>query len=257
MITDEQLHDDFTALLQGVEAPEISLERIHRRVRAPMHHDRRPFAIGAAAAAALAAAVALPIASPGVVQTLEQKIAAILHWTPPTVKPPASLYKAMQPQTVSLDEAQKRVNFTIVPPKGVPSDATGPSITIAPIGVYSETTHTWSTGPYVVFFAYKRAGGQSFLVSAASTSNQSGWVGPPSKYTFEDRGVDKAGNPILVRHERFVWRNGDQNMTMIADVGITAAEILAIQNAMHGTLIPGVWPPKHGGADMVRIPKPR
>jgi hypothetical protein len=254
MITDEQLRDGITAMLQRVETPTIPLEQIHARMQPSRMHDyRRPFAIGAAAAAALIVAAALPIASPGVVQTLEQKIAAILHWTPPAVKPPASLYQAMKPETVSLSEAQKRVGFTLVAPTGVPSDATGPTITVAPTGVYSPTTHTWSKGPSVVVFRYTRADGQSFLVSASAASTQ---APPRSKYVFEDRGVDKAGNPILVRHEAFSWRNGDQRMSIIADEGITAAEILAIQSAMHGTAIPGVWPPPPGGADMVRIPRP-
>jgi hypothetical protein len=253
MITDEQLRGDFNAMLQSVDAPAIPFAQIHRRMHAPLHHNPRPFAIGAAAAAVLIVVVALPIASPGVVQTLEQKIAAILHWTPPATKPPASLYQAMTPQTVSLSEAQKRVNFTIVPPTGVPSDATGPTISVAPTGVYSPTTRTWSKGPNVVVFSYKRANGQSFLVAAsAATSSTS----PGSKYSFEDRGVDKSGNPILVRHERFVWRNGDQQMSIVADDSITSAEVLAIQTAMHGTLIPGLWPPPQGGADMVRIPRP-
>jgi hypothetical protein len=255
MITDEQLHDDFTATLQSVEAPAISLERIHRRMHAPMHHDRRPFAIGAAAAAALAVAVALPIASPGVVQTLEQKIAAILHWSPPPVPPPVSVTRAMQPQTVSLDEAKRRVNFTLVAPAGLPSDVSGPTISTAPIGVYSATTKTWRTGPAVVVFAYKRSDGRSFLASA---SGASGPNFPPGKYVFEDRGVDKTGNPILVKHERFMWRNGDQQMTIIAGAGINAAEILAIQNAMHGTPIPTVWPPQHGTDEVkMRLPKPQ
>jgi hypothetical protein len=255
MTTDEQLRDGLRAMLQSAQAPAISLEQIHRRMQAPVQHDRRPFAIGAAAAAALAVAVALPIASPGVVQTLEQKIAAILHWTPPATRPPASLYQAMKPQTVSLSEAQRHVNFTIVPPAGVPSDATGPVISIAPTGVYSDKTHTWSKGPDVVEFRYDRPDGRWFLVSASGVANQ---TRPASKYSFEDRGVDKAGNPILVRHERFTWRNGDQSMSIVADDSISAAEILRIQTAMQGTPVPGVWPPSQGGgADMVRIPRPR
>ncbi len=83
MVGDAQLRDYFTAMLQSVEAPAVPLESIQQRMHAPssLHYDRRPFAIAAAAAAVLI--VALPIASPGVVQTLEAKIAAILHWSPP------------------------------------------------------------------------------------------------------------------------------------------------------------------------------
>lgn len=253
MATDTQLRNGLSAMLLSVEPPSVPLEQIRERVHAPsvLQADRRPLSIAASAAAVLVVAASLPIASPGVVQTLEAKIAAILHWSPPTERPPAAVWQAMRPQTVSLNEAQARVHFTIVPPAGVPSDATGPTISVAPTGVYSRTTHTWSVGPAIVTFTYKRSDGRSFLISAARTSSQ---ASPPSKYTFEDRGVDKNGNPILVRHERFVWRNGDQQMTAIADDGILPAEIASIRSAMHGSAVLGVWPPKHGAdRTMVRL----
>ena len=254
MVSDVQVREGFVAMLQSVDIPGAPLEAIHRRMHGPssIHNDRRPLVI--AAAAVLVIAVSLPIASPGLVQTLQEKIAAILHWTPPTERPPASVYQAMKPQTVSLNEAQARVRFTIVAPQGLPPDATGPTIRAAPTGVYSRATHTWSIGPTIVRFVYKRTDGRSFSVSAAAASSQ---TTAPSKYMFEDRGVDKAGNPILVRHERFVWRNGDQLTTAIADDGISAAEIAAIRSAMHGTPVPGVWPPQHGtGQGMIRVPPP-
>jgi hypothetical protein len=257
MVADSELSNSFESMLESIDVPETPIARIHERMHAGVPPQRTRFAIPAAVAAAIAIVIAVPMLAPAVTQTLEQKIAAILHWSPPPVKPPPSLYQAMKPQTVSLEEAQKRVNFTIVPPQGVPSDATGPSITVGPTGFYSRTTRTWSSGPAVVMFSYKRSDGRTFLVSASGASDESAWVGPPSKYMFEDRGVDKAGNPILVRHERFVWKNGDQRMTIIADEGITAAEILAIQSAMHGIPIPGVWPPKHGADVMMRVPKPQ
>lgn len=255
MVSDAQIREGFAAMLQSIDTPGAPLEQIHRRMRGPssIHHDRRPFAI-AAAAAVLILALSLPIASPGVVQTLEAKISAILHWTPPTERPPASVYQAMKPQTVSLKEAQARVHFTIVSPAGVPSDATGPTISAAPTGVYSRTTHTWSVGPTILRFVYKRSDGRSFGVSAAAASSQ---TTPPSKYVFEDRGVDKAGNPILVRHERFAWRNGDQIMAAVVGDGISSAEIASIRSAMHGTPVPGVWPPQHGADRVIlRVPPP-
>lgn len=255
MAADTQLRDGFTVMLRSVDAPVVPLEKIHRCMHAQhiAQSDRRPLAI--AAAAVLLVAIAFPIASPGVVQTLEEKIAAILHWTPPAKsRPPAAVWEAMKPQTVSLNEAQARVHFTIVIPAGVPLDAGAPAISVAPTGVYSPTTHTWSVGPAIVTFTYKREGGHAFGLSAASASSQ---TSPPSRYMFEDRGVDKAGNPILVRHDRLVWRNGDQLMTAIAGEGITRAEIVAIRSAMHGSPVPGVWPPQHGrGATMVRVLPP-
>ena len=259
MITDAQIRDGITSMLQRFEAPAVPLDDIYRRMSASRitQPDRRPFVIGAAAAGALAVAIALPVASPGVVQTLEAKIAAILHWSPPTERPSASVYQAMKPQTVSLSEARARVHFTLVVPGGLPADAIGPTIQAAPTGVFSRATHTWSIGPSVVMFTYKRADGRTFALSAAWASSQ---TSPPSKYTFEDRGVDKAGNPILVKHERFVWRNGDQVMTAIAGHGITPAEIAAIQSAMHGMPMPTVWPPRHGADEtitMIRVMPPR
>jgi hypothetical protein len=257
MATDTQLRSDLTAMLQSVEPPAVPLEQIRERMQAPsaMLADHRPLSIAAAAAAVLILAVSVPIASPGVVQTLEQKIAAILHWSPPTVRPTALVYKGMRPQTVSLREARARVHFTLVVPLGVPSDASGPTIQVSPTGVYSHTTRTWTVGPAIAMLYYTRSDGRTFGLSAEPASTQ---TTPPSKYTFEDRGVDKAGNPILVKHERFVWRNGDQIMTAIAGDGITPVEIAAIQAAMHGTPVRTVWPPQHG-ADvmMIRVMPPR
>jgi hypothetical protein len=256
MVSDVQIRDGITALLQKVEAPAVPLEAIHREARAQriMRPDRRPFAI-AAAAAVVIAALSLPIASPGVVQTLQEKIAAILHWTPPTQRPTPLVWKGMRPETVSLGEARARVHFRLVVPAGVPSDASGPTIAVSPTGVYSRTTGTWSLGPAIARFYYKRSNGRMFGLTAQPASTQ---TLPPSKFMFEDRGVDKAGNPILVRYERFVWRNGDQIMTAIAGDGIDAAEIVAIRTAMHGTAIPGVWPAQHrADAMIIRVMPPR
>lgn len=255
MVSDVQIHNGITAMLQSVDVPAAPLEQIRKRMHAPsgVHHDRRPFAIASAAVAVLI--VALPIASPGVIQTLEAKIDAILHWSPPTVRPSTLVWNGMRPETVSLNEAQERVRFTLDVPVGVPPDASGPTIVVSPTGVYSHRTHTWSIGPTIVTFTYKRGNGRSFGLSAAAASNQ---TGPPSKYMFEDQGADKNGNPILVKHDRFVWRNGDQITTAIAGNGISTTEIAAIRAAMHGTLIPGVWPPRHGpDVTMIRAMPPR
>ena len=244
MITDRQLRDGLLAMLQSIEAPAISIEQIDRRIHAPVHHDRRAFAVGAAAAAALAAVVAIPIASPGVVQTLEQKVEQMLHWSPPAIAPPASVTSAMEPQTVSLQQAQARVKFTLVAPAGLPSDASSPAIKVAAVGVYAESTRTWSVGHSVVSFNYTRPGGRQFMLTAGPAASQ---TTPPSRYVYDAdvKRFDAAGNPIPVKFEVFVWRNGDQITTAIAE-GISAAEVAAIRTAMHGTPIPTVWPPVHG-----------
>ena len=123
---------------------------------------------------------------------------------------------------------------------------------VAPTATYSRATHIWSKGSVVTTFAYKRGDGRVFVLSAAPASSQ---TSPPSKYLFEDDGVDRAGNPVLVKHERFVWRNGNQLMTVIAGSGISSSEIVAIRSAMHGTPVLGVWPPQNGADEvMMRLP---
>jgi len=58
MITDAQIRDGITSMLQRFEAPAVPLDDIYRRMSASriMQPDRRPFVIGAAAAGALAVA---------------------------------------------------------------------------------------------------------------------------------------------------------------------------------------------------------
>lgn len=79
---------------------------------------------------------------------------------------------------------------------------------------------------------------------------------PPSKYMFEDMDRKAHGREVILRRDRFTWRNGDQVMTAIADEGIDATEIVAIRSAMRGTEIPGVYrPPQHDGTvTQIRIP---
>jgi hypothetical protein len=242
MAVDSELTQGFASMLGSIDVPGVSLARIHQHAQVNAPPQQARFAI-AAAAAALLVAVALPIASPGVVQTLAEKIAAILHWTPPSAPTPRSVYNAMKPHTVTLEQARARVTFTVTAPVGLPADASGATIMVAPTGVFSRTTRTWRVGPSALQFFYRRSGGRSFVLTAVPASTQ---TTPPSKYMFEDRGVDAAGNPILVRYDRFVWRNGDQIMSADAGDGISAAEIGAIESAMHGTPVPTVWPPVQG-----------
>lgn len=249
MVADSELASGFAEMLGSVDVPLVPLARIHQRMHDSVPPQRARFLIPAIAAAAIAIVIAAPIFAPAVTQTLEQKIEQILHWSPPSVPTPASVYNAMRPQTVNLPEAQARVHFTIVAPAGLPSDASSPVIKVAPTGVFSRTSRTWSVGPSVVTFYYTRSGGRSFVLLAGAASNQ---TMPPSKYVFDAdvKRFDAAGNPIPVKFERFVWRNGDQIMTVIAE-GISATEIAAIRRAMHGTPIPTVWPPVHGADELV------
>jgi hypothetical protein len=253
MVADSELAGKFSSALGSIDVPDVPLAQIYQRMREGAAPQRVRFVVPAIAAAAIAIVITVPIFAPAVTQTLEQKIEQIIHWSPPSVPPPASVTDAMRPQTVSLQHAQARVNFTIVAPAGVPSDASRPKITVGPTGVFSRKSRTWSVGPSVVIFSYTRPGGRSFVLSAEAASSQ---TTPPSKYVFDAdvKRFDASGNPIPVKFERFVWRNGDQIMTVIAE-DISATEIAAIRTAMHGTPIPTVWPPVHG-TDEVKIAVP-
>ena len=58
------------------------------------------------------------------------------------------------------------------------------------------------------------------------------------KYMFEADGLASNGRPILVKHEHFAWRNGNQVMMATQSDGISALEIEAIQAAMRGVALP-------------------
>lgn len=240
MIADSELRRALSSLMKNVEVPNVPVATIRERMKKADAPNVLKFHFAAiAAAAAIAVVASLPMVAPGFMQTLEGKIAEILQWTPPPAAPKGIL-KGLQTQTVDLKTAQKRVSFTIVEPVGLPSDASAPKIAVAKTGVYSRSSHAWHSGPAIVTFSYMRRGGGSFSITAQPVSAQSK---PPSKYMFEDRGVNAAGDPVLVKHERFTWRNGDQIVTAFAGEGITASEIVAIREAMHGVPVREVWPP--------------
>jgi hypothetical protein len=137
----------------------------------------------------------------------------------------------LRPQEATLASAQARVPFTIVPPVGLPRDVTVLSIATSGSGVYDKLTGKWHLGSQVVFFTYRRSGNRSFGLLADRFDPR---TGPPSQYQYEDTGRLRNGLPVLVRHEKFTWRNGDQVMTAIDGADITRDEIRAIQNAMRG-----------------------
>jgi hypothetical protein len=170
----------------------------------------------------------VPLAVPGVAQTIEQRLAALLQWAPP---PPApkSVTDAMVPNEVTVASAQRLVHFQIVPPVGLPHDAGSPKIFLTPTGAYDKSAHTWSVGPPNLTFKYRRANGREFALSAGAYDP----ARPQPKYMFD--GDELGPNGLPKRHEHFTWRNGDQSMSATEGDGLSAREIRAIVAAMHGT----------------------
>ncbi len=240
---EQQLHDGFVAMLNDLEVPEPPLAGIRARIEGPVPSSASLMSrrwLATAASVAVVATIALPLAAPAVVESLEARVAAILHWTPPAQPIPTSLRPALQGSNVDFEAARKAVNFALVAPAGLPGFAKPSFIRVASAGIYSAQTHAWTRGSKYVEFGYQRADGGDFVLIAASAESLRA---PLSRYMFEDRGADKAGNPILVRRERFVWRNGDQVTAAIVSEHLSAAEIVAIRDAMHGIPIATAWPP--------------
>lgn len=255
MFTEARIAAGLEAMLRQIDAPPTPLTQIRERAgrkRSVSWQRGHILWPALAAAAALIFVLAAPAVAPGFVQSVDAQIEALLRWKqpPPAPKP---VWSAMRPVVVTLAEAQARVPFRIVPPIGVPRDVLRQKIYTGSPGVFSATTHLWTLGAPFVNFVYRRAGGRSFLLMA--TRYAAGGE-PPSKYMFEDMDRKAHGREVILRRDKFTWRNGDQVITAIADEGINATEIVAIRSAMHGTEIPGVYqPPQHGGTVMqVRLP---
>ncbi len=254
MFSETRISLALEAAMKTIEAPPVPLASIRARAaRVALASGRTPPLVPSVAAAVLVMllAVAAPLASSGLVQSVEAQIEALLRWKPPPPAPPA-VWSAMRQVPVTLAQARAHASFTLVPPAGVPRDVRSRLIYAAPPGVYSKKTHRWSVGAPIVTFVYRRAGGRSFSVGAGRFNPAEG---PPSKYLFEDMDRTANGREVILRRDVFTWRNGDQVMTAIAGEGIDAAEIAAIRSAMHGVTIPGVWPPAQGGTvEQYRMP---
>ena len=222
-------------MVRSIETPPVPFDEIRKRIqRAKPRHRLRRY-LPAAAAAVVLLVIALPRVAPGVTQTIEQQVEAIMRWTPPPVPPPASDESAMRSQTGTLTSAQSRVSFTIVPPAGLPKDVVSEKIATIPTAVYSYITHSWRVGSPAVWFVYRRTGGRTMALLADGFDAREG---PPSNHIFEDLG-ERNGHEILVKYDKFTWRNGNQVMSAIADKDVSAAEIARIRAAMHGVAATG------------------
>ncbi len=241
MSTNARIQAAMQTMVQGIDVPPIRLDVIQRKISQPQPVARPQqrltrFALATAAAVTILA-VTLPAVSPAFVQSLEARYRAALQAlggiAPPAA--PKSLISQLTPHNEHLASAQSRVAFTIVPPAGLPRDIVSSTIQVSPTGLYSTQTHSWRVGPLEVRFVYRRAGGHEFIL-IADRYNPNGEL--PAKYIFEAKAPTAGGRPVLVRHEHFAWRNGNQMMTATEGSAISAAEIAAIQSAMHGIAVP-------------------
>lgn len=217
----------------AVPAPDAPVHAILARAARPETLSRRsfsPFAkfAVAVAAAVVLAALTLPVAMPGLAQTIESRIAALLGWTPP---PPAprSVTDAMKARIVTLDEARAAVHFDLVPPSGLPDDVVASKIYAAPTGVYDNATRTWHVGDVSLSFVYHRTGNRYFTVNVGRFDSREG---APPKYVYDADLVGADGLPK--RFANFAWRNGDQVTSIVAEQ-IGEAQIASIRAAMGGT----------------------
>ncbi len=254
MFIDARITAALDTMLGGIEAPPVPLAKIRRKTaqsRPIVGSASRFYPPAVAAAAAVLLVFALPAVAPGFTQTIQAEIAAILHWKPPP-PPPKSVASALRSQTGSLAAAQARVSFKIVAPAGLPKNVVSEKIVMTPTGVYSKIKHLWSVGSPAVTFIYRRADGRTFMLMADRFDPREG---PPSKYMFEDMDRMQNGREVIVRRERFTWRNGDQSMSAVAGEGISASEIAGVRIAMDGIAVPGTWPPRDGSIEKQhRIP---
>jgi hypothetical protein len=245
MYADAQLSAAMESMVRGLETPVVPMAAIRDRMTAPpapIARRRIPlarYAIAAAAAIALFFAIfpktSLALFERIVVNSYAAADRMVYHltgWSPPP-PPPRSLEATQKSERLSLAAAQAKVDFTIVLPAGVPSDAILTRIDTMPVLAYDETKHRWSQGAPALEFVYSRSGGRTFSLQAEKDDPRTGAVG-----THIWRTDDLPGGKVsMTKFQRFVWKNGDQMMTAIADEGITPAEVLAIRAAMHGQTI--------------------
>ncbi|MBV8245138.1 MAG: hypothetical protein JOZ38_04380 [Candidatus Eremiobacteraeota bacterium] len=239
MLADARISTLLRTTIAAIDVPPAPVQEIRAKMRRePLRPARGRYVAVAAAAAVALAIVAFPRESFGVVESMEAKIAQILHWVPPP-PPPKSVTDKMVTREVSLSEAQARAGFTVVSPAGLPPDVVRQTISMAPTGVYDTQARAWRSGPPAVGFQYWRRDGRSFVLLAHRADPHEP---APSKFVYEDMGGP--GKLVLIKRELFVWRNGNQTMQIAAGDAISAREIVAIRTAMHGTAVATVDTPR-------------
>jgi hypothetical protein len=266
MYTDSRISAAIDSMLDELVVPPVPLAEIHRKIaQSEPSKAKMPGYLRFAIAWGVVAGLLAILSSSGLIRAvalnIEDRYRAALearggHAPPP---PPDALRQEVLTRSssspnVTFAKAQSLVPFTIASPAGLPRDVVSAKIRLTPTLVYSPVTQKWRVGSRIVWFIYRRSGGGTFQLVADQFDPS---VAPPGKYMFEAKDPTPDGRPVIVRHLRFDWRNGDQVMSAIADTGISASEIEAIRSAMHGVPIPGRWPaPSLPGATMKFIPRP-
>lgn len=242
MFDDAVIADSMGAALRAIPVPPLPLDDILKKMSTPapaMAAQRGGYVRAAIAAAAVLGilAGAYPAKSVAVIQSLEARYRAALQALGGTAPPPVpqAVLNTLQARRVTLAQARSGVSFTLVAPAGLPGDVTGSRLELTGTGVYVKATHVWRKDGNALTFTYTRSGGRSFDLLADKYDPRNGL---PGKYMFEAKDPGADGRPVIVRHEHFAWRNGDQIMSATAGEGITAGEILKIERAMNGVPLP-------------------
>ncbi len=253
MFDDRKMRAAAAAMLAQISVPPLPSQAIQRRLAEaqPPAASRAPRYSLAVVAAVLLAILLVPAVAPGFTQSLRDEIRELLQWTPPSAAP-KRVWRAMRPQTVTLEQARARAPFTLAPPVGLPRDATGETIATISPGLFSKSRASWSVGAASITFRYRRRNGRQFAIWASGYDPREA---PPSKYMFEDMDTMRNGHEVIIRRDRYTWRNGSQVTSAIVGEGLNAAEIVAIRAAMHGTPVAEVWPSRPSGDDkQYRLP---
>lgn len=222
----------------GVEVPAVNLARIRAKMSEPKARPRTSYVWAALAAAGLA--VALLVTPAGAMQGIGARFNAALRaiGVMPPPRPPAKIIRTLLALThrVDIAQARKQVAFALVAPSGLPRGVTLQSIVIGTPASFSARTHGWALNAQYVQFNYRRAPGGEFSIMAQRydpTRRLSAYMWEP----LEDASgnpVIRSGRPVLLRHDWLHWRNGNQLMDAITSGAITAREIAAVRDAMHG-----------------------
>lgn len=248
MSDDTHLRSELRSSLRLAPVPEPNLAAIYRKRDVPLPRGAAPLIRRALAFAALAACIALLSThqAQAVVESIETKFNAALRAMgipagPPVTKALVSKLSAGT-HSSSLREAQRQVTFALVEPRGLPQDIRSEKIYVGPTALWNARSRRWNESEKVITFMYTRVNGKRFSLQAGRYDPSATFYA----YMWQDAERPN-GDPIvehgkvkLIRYNSYHWRNGDQVMNVVADEGLSDAEVAAIRRAMGGTPLPAI-----------------